>query len=1031
MPSFRGAVTDPQHAVVVGAQVRVINQATGVERAVKTNNEGLYTAPFLSPGIYKITVQAPGFSEADSDPLIVTVGQAFAFNVELKVGSANEQVTVRGASELLNTTDGSVSTVIDQQFIQDMPLNGRSLQSLMALAPGVSTVVAESSGEEMSVNGQRLSSNYFTVDGVSVTNNVSKGNSNIPYNLNGTAENLTTVGTTQSMVSLEALQEFRVSTSSYSAEYGRGPGGQFSFTTRSGTNNWHGSAFDYFRNEALDAQNWFSDTPQWYNPNPVAPLPKPPERQNDFGGAFGGPVRIPHLYNGKDKTFFFFNYEGLRLMLPQPAVTYNIPSLSERAQAPAILKPILDAYPTPNGPDRGDGMAYFVAGTSNPNAIDTFALRIDHSVSDNLKLFGRFSHAPSHSTTNNPGWSNATTYANGDDSLTLGSIWLLSPTLTNEARFNFTRNTSAFQTVYQNFGLGSIDPDYSNFLGAGRINLLVTLYWDTYAQNTLTYPTTNGQNQINLVDAFSKSIGRHSFRFGVDYRRLADSLPNGYLSESVFYDSEASVLSNNTTALFNVNKWLYTLQPVYMNLSLFAQDEWKVTPRLSLSLGLRWDVNPAPKDADGHNPYTLNEISNLQTATLAPANTPLWHTDYTGFQPRLGFAYLANQTPGHETVIRGGFGIFDDTGSARAKIWNGGLGLISSMPFKGSPFPATPAMIASIPPPSITAPYNGSIFATDPNLRLPYTLQWNLAVEQALDRRDKIAVTYVGNAGRRLLLENYYVPNTPACPSSTCNIYTEVNGALSNYDAMQAQFQRQLSRGLQAIVSYTWSHALDNESNNTNPVAQTRALAFGYASSNFDIRQNLQSAITYDLPWKPENKLASAALSRWSIDARIMSSTALPVDVTSGATTVTGETIAYNPNIVPGVPLYVSSVNGLTPPGGRATNYKAFAPAYDSAGNLIEGDAGRNSARGFGGSQLDMAIRKDFHLAESVGLQFRAEAFNVLNHPQFGSVNGNLSAGIPLFGAASGTRNSFIGSQNGLYETGGPRSLQLALRLHF
>jgi hypothetical protein len=279
---FQGRVSDPQQAVVVGAEVLIVNQASGVERKVKTNADRLYTTPFLSPGIYKITVQAPRFSAASSGPLIVTVGQSQEFDAQLKVGGAHDSVTVDGQSQNLNTIDGAVSTIVDHQFVEDIPLNDRSRQSLMALAPGVSTVVAESNGEEMSVNGQRLSSNYFTVDGVSATNNMSKGNSNIPYNLNGSAANLTTVGTTQSMISLEALQEFRVSTSSYSTSYsasysagnGRAPGGQFSFTSRSRTNSWHGSAFDYFRNEALEAPNWFTGTPQWYSANPISPLPK-------------------------------------------------------------------------------------------------------------------------------------------------------------------------------------------------------------------------------------------------------------------------------------------------------------------------------------------------------------------------------------------------------------------------------------------------------------------------------------------------------------------------------------------------------------------------------------------------------------------------------------------------------------------------------------------------------------------------------------------------------------------------------------
>jgi Carboxypeptidase regulatory-like domain/TonB dependent receptor len=1017
-----GIVSDPQKAVVPGARVRVVNQATGIEQTSTTNTDGSYVVPFLLPGTYRITMQATGFSTATSDPVTLTVGQNLVFNVQLSVGNTSEIVTVRGGSELLNTTNGAVSTVIDRQFIENMPLNGRSLQSLMTLAPGAVTGVADGNGEELSVNGLRQEANYFTVDGVAATSNVNPVN-NIntnPNNLDGTAASTTLLGTTQSLISIDALQEFRVNTSTYSAEYGRLAGGQFSFTSRSGTNDWHGSAFEYFRNNDLDANNWFNDA---HN------LGKEPERQNDFGGTFGGPVRIPHVYNGRDRTFFSFSYEGLRLTLPQAATTYFVPSLSLRAEAPAALQLFLNAFPKPNGADTGTGMAYFTAAYSNPNQVDSTSVRIDHSINDDLKIFGRYSHSPNSTISNDPGWSTVERLYNGSDTGTLGVTAIIDPTLVNEFRFNFSRITDANETSYQNYNYGSITPDYTG-LPAYPVGLLICFcFKGEEAENNLSLPAVNAQNQINAVDTVSKFVGKHGLKFGFDYRRLANDIYSVYTrGEYAQFYSEAAVLSD-TTNFFNIGNFPFALQPVYMNLSFFLQDDWKITPRLSLSLGLRWDLNPAPKDAGGHNPYTLTEVSNLATATLAPANTPLWHTDYRGFGPRFGLGYLLNTTPGHETVLRTGFGVFYDTGSIRSRTWFSGAGSSQYDSFIGNPLPATAAQIDSVGVPSVSVPIAGDIYAADPNLRLPYTLQWSFALEQALDRRDKVTLTYNGNAARRLLVESYLEPNSPVCPASTCDVYVMQNAASSNYNAMLLQYQRVLSRGLQVIASYTWSHALDDYSTNNIPVADTRALNLQWADSNFDIRNNFQAAVTYNLPGTYRNGLASAALARWSLDTRITAQSAMPVDITDGAAyTPTGESILYNPNLVPGVPLYLY---GPQYPGGRAINYNAFTPALDAAGNLIQGDVGRNAFRGFGGTQLDLAIRKDFHLGEKVGLQFRAEAFNLFNHPQFGAIYTNLGTGEPLFGTASSTRNSYLGGLNTLYQTGGPRSLQIALRLHF
>src|SRR6266480_1350607 len=329
-----GRVVDPANATIVGAKVEIVNSETGVKYSVETNSEGIYTIPSLQPGIYRMEVSKPGFKALLKPDIVLHVQDVIAINFSLPLGSVTETVTVEAGASMINTTDASVSTVVDQTYVKNMPLNGRSFQDLILLTPGVLTQSPQGLGQgngfslglgqsgEFSVNGQRTESNYYTVDGVSANVGSTTGSFMVQSaGPSGSLSAATALGTTQALVSVDDLQEFRVQSSSYSAEYGRNPGGQFAFETKSGTNQWHGTAYDYLRNGFFDAPDWFNNYLQ---------LPEPAIRQNDFGGTLGGPVRIPRFYDGKDKTFFFVSYEGLRLTSPQPAASNLVPSLCVR-----------------------------------------------------------------------------------------------------------------------------------------------------------------------------------------------------------------------------------------------------------------------------------------------------------------------------------------------------------------------------------------------------------------------------------------------------------------------------------------------------------------------------------------------------------------------------------------------------------------------------------------------------------------------------------------------------------------------------
>jgi hypothetical protein len=1016
-----GRVTDPSGAVIVDAEVQIKNVETNLSVTAKTNQDGLYTIPSLRPGQYLINVRKPGFKSVTVTQVTLNVQDNVVRNFALQVGSVSETVTITAGGQNINTTDAAVSTVVDRKFVENMPLNGRSFQDLLTLAPGVLQVSGRVGySGEISVNGQRTEANYFTVDGVSANTGTSASNVILGSGYSGSLPGETVFGTTQSLVSIDALQEFRASTSTYSAEYGRTPGGQFSFSTRSGTNNWNGSAFDYFRNEVLDANNWFNKAA---NPQ----VPRLPERQNDFGGTLGGPIVIPGLYNGKGKTFFFFSYEGLRLTVPQPFHRYSVPDMTLRQQGPAALQPFLNAFVVPNGGEDGqnDGLAYFNLAYSSPSSLDNVGIRVDHSFSDRLKLFGRYANTPSSNWDYiYPAFKNNS--AINVRTLSVGATSLITPTQANELRFNITQNNASSSFTSTNFG-GATPFDFRKLPGpngqpasAVGSELFFVLAFGGFPGWGVE-DTTHSQRQYNITDAYTWSHGTHQFKFGVDWRRLATYIRPITNLQLLEFTSRASLLANSAGFALVTQNTSMPVEPVYHNFSAFVQDEWKVNSRLSLSLGLRWDVNPAPGNLNGPSPYTLDQITNLATAKLAPQNTPLWNTDWHGFAPRVGLAYQLRQATGRETVLRTGFGLFYDMGNAQGSIgFAGGIGFQSTSIFSGVPVPLTSAQV-TLPPPSVASPYNAGVFSFDPNLRLPYTMQWNLAVEQGLGASQTLTVNYVGSGGRKLLADFGYSPANNPNFSLGNGLDITANRATSSYNALQVKYQKSFSHGLQALASYTWSHSIDDASSNFSLLYLLRS------SSDFDVRHNFQAAITYNIPGNYSNPIASAVLEHWGLDTRISARSALPVDILGDSTAidpVTQQIQNFRPDLVPGQPIYLY---GSQYPGGRIINYNAFAAA--PAG--VEGNTPRNFTRGFDAVQADVALRRDFPIHERLHLQFRAEAFNLLNHAIFGSIYNQLSYGPQQFGYAYNTLNISLGNLNPLYQSGGPRSLQLSLKLAF
>jgi len=586
--------------------------------------------------------------------------------------------------------------------------------------------------------------------------------------------------------------------------------------------------------------------------------------------------------------------------------------------------------------------------------------------------------------------------------------------------------------VIDAFG-GNTPVDLAHLAGGGTgSSAFVILSYGGYFTFIQQGATLGAQRQWNLVDAVSLSLGRHQFKFGVDYRRLAPFAQDP--TPAFFYNflSKNAVVTNSANSVHS--SVFAPAYPLYRNFSAFAQDEWKVSSRLSLSVGLRWEVNPAPGVTQGLKPYTIDfRGSDPNTWGLAPQGTPLWKTTWHNFAPRLGIAYVLRNTPGHETVVRGGGGVFFDTGQLRGSDSFLGPGFVAnSFPtcppcsFPGS-LSATLPVIVNPPAP----PYN-LVRGFSTHLQLPYTLEWNASVEQALGRSQTVTFSYVGSHAARLLeLNRFSAPTNPI----THSFFLNRNGLTSDYDALQVQFRRRLSRGLSLLGSYGWSHCIDYGSTNYGNYQ------FGYLRGNcdFDVRHNLSTAFSYDLPQVKQGQFLKAVLNHWGLDNRFTARTAFPVLLVGRQLfdPATSQIFQVGLNSVPGQPVYLYGANcaavlqglgDLTPgqgcPGGRAINPQAFANVASGLGS-----APRNFARGFGAWQMDLAIRRDFKIHENLKLQFRAEAFNIFNHPNFGVIN--PSFGQKTFGQATSTLANSLGVLSPLYQLGGPRSMQFALKLMF
>ena len=1062
--TLSGTVVDKAGAVVPDVKITVLNTATAAKREVSTNPQGDFSVAILPPGKYSLRAVREGFARIEIPNITLNTNDERRLLVNLKVGAVSETITV-DASTIGYESSSAVGTVVDSNLVNELPLKGRSFQSLLLMTPGVvSGGTAGKEAGQLSVNGLRTNSNYWTIDGVSANTGVaSTGQASLNVNqaFTGAIPGFNAFGGTNGLISVDALQEFKVQTASYSAEFGRQPGGQVQLTTRSGSNQYRGVLYDYLRNDILEANDWFAN-----HRNPQTPRPK--TRLNDFGGTFGGPIF-------RNRTFFFFSYEGMRYRHPVNLSNTYVPSATLRND-PKIdpnIRALLNAFPTSTQPEVNNTQLYPYY-QSSPLNSDSLSLRVDQIINAKWTLFGRYAYAPS----NQQIWSLAQlqTSETNQKTGTVGLTGLLTPSLTNQLSFNYSSAGGTGKTTIEPVN-GAVTPTLAQLFG-GKAPIGGNTTFASWSFFSSSYPNTfnlsvgdqtqNASRSLNITDNLSWSRGKHLLKFGVDYRRLSSTLAPKDYNLNVSANTLNSLETNVMDSVSVTGNRQATLN--YDNVSFYAQDGWRVTPRLTVDMGLRWELNPPPS---GLNPTDLFYVKGWQdptTMAITPQGTQAYSTDWHALAPRLGASYELRKQSGWETVVRGGYGMFYDLSSAVAGYSIGGALRSSSFVKQSVPFSDT--ILAPIPDRSYptTAPYPASLplIGLLDGYTTPTTHEWNVALQQGLGKNQVLTVTYVGNGARKLprsysLLVNgtsngasvgFTNPNFASGASVRVTRNDAGYGDSSDYSGLQVQFQRQLHKGLQLLSNYTWAHAIDTASQDTQIFGYlfpTQKPQMTRGNSDNDRRQTFNIAMSYQAPSFHPNNIVLRALNTglvkgWVLDNMFTAQSGVPIDVTlqrdSGGYDV--NPINLHPDIVSGQPFWLSNT---TVAGGKYINPAAFQVPANVLGpvqSVTQGNLPRNYLRAPVSWQYDTSIGRDFKLTDRYKLQYRAEMFNALNHPNFGGYSVGLGYYSPAFKPAPlpstfGRATSMVGSggQGGLlgmiplFSNGGPRSVQMALKLVF
>jgi len=1015
--SVVGRILDVTGAGVPGAAITVINQKTGFRRTAESDPGGAYAVTSLEPGEYTIKITKDQFRPINDFDVPLPAETATPIDFVLQVGSWLGEIRVEGIASPIERTDASVGGQFEHDEITRIPVNGGKVLDLLGMTPGtVVTPATRGEAGQFSANGQRPNSNYFTVDFLSANIGVTAGG--LPeQSTGGTLPGVSAFGSLDALAPLESIQELQVRTSSAVAEFGRLPGASVALTTQSGSNGFHGATSLHLRHEFFAARDWFGNQ---------AGFGRLPLRLGDLTQTFGGPVR-------RDHTFFFLSYE--RLALRQSYVWVQpTPSLSTRQAAGGWAQPALSFFPMPNAGQLTGGIGEWVGGSVLPAGMNTGTARVDQALGSRASLFARYSDSPSTNQFGNLGIDDLDLRIR---SLTAGLNVRPTPNLTMDLRLNETE-TAAHSSWSASVAPLAPPPDGADTVGPPPssapnclLEPMVSVFLNSTAPcNYLVRFTIGGigqlvygpegdrkQRQFQAVDTVALQRRKHSLGFGADYRAITAVREDAAKTLGVIADNVAGLTSTK-------NLWVFTVAPGagggapgaetlnVQELSLWALDTWQPSKRLTVSAGLRWEFSPAPvpspADLLANLIFFYNPVSGI--TELATQPRPLWPTSYGDFAPRLGVAYRL--AADGSTVLRVGGGLYYDSSvSIATDILNGGP--LSAGKFTSQRYAPVSTVLG---------------YGFMPNLNLPQIRQWNVALEHAFGAHDTFSVSYVGSSAWSLIRrEMGGVPGD----SLTKFVALTTNDGRSNYQSLQVHYRRHFAHGLDLTTSYTWARSMDNDSSDAFLVwaGAGSPPANDWGPSDFDVRHSFTASAVYEMG-KPKDAAARRGfMTGWAASGIFRARTGFPITVQQAEEyDGIGVANAFRPNLVASQPVWIGD---LSAPGQRRLNPAAFQTT--AAG--VQGNLGRNAIGGFGTSQFDAALSREFTHGEHRSLQVRIEAFNLFNTPSFADPVKFLDN--PLFGQSTSMLNMMLGSGSPgsglapMLQAGGPRAFQASLRLRF
>ena len=1077
-----GVVEDSTGAIIINAKVTAVHQGTGESREVRTNDRGEFNFPFLHIGEYTLTAEASGFRSQRQTGIELQVDKTVKLQIAMAVGGVTESVEVTAAAPLIDASTSSLGQVIGNQKIAELPLNGRNAFALGLLSGNTVPVTGMATNLPFVAGGGRFALNDVLLDGIDNNSSVNSGN----IGRNGIAYT----------PSVDAVEEFKVKTSSFSAEFGRSAGAIVSANTKSGTNEYHGSGWDFLRNEKLDANNFFS------NAGSVA---RQPFKQNQFGFTMGGPTSIPKIYKAKDHTFFFVDYEGMRRRTTASSTILDIPPTAFRSgdfstYKPAIYDPrarkigptgsvistpfpgniipqnmlnpgavaTINLLPSPNFGASGAQSRNFLRIAPHPYNNDQFDAKIDHRLATRDTLFARVSAA--NATTPDPGsfdgfiGAGSSTIRNTRSGV-LNETHLFGPNAVNEARVGYTRINGS--TVPLDAATGVAFAQKNNIaMFPFPVQGFPTVQFAYSGQNSGTTefsqigggaPNLSIENTFQGSDNLSITHGNHTFKTGVDVRRYRFDNINGggtLIFGSIFSSSTDSAGSGAPLADFLMGypsntdgkQLLDWARQRDLYVGSYFQDDWKISPRLTINFGIRYDLYTQPVDARDRG--GLFDVSNGHMALPGQNgfSRAIVKGDHNNFAPRLGFAYSASQ----KFTIRSGGGIF----YSRREQNNGVTQIGANIPNTPAVlFPAISPAATVAPPVTISSPL--LLAGIDPNFTGitpanavsyntrtpsftnvpdPYVAQWNFSLQYALQKNLMVETAYSGSKSTKLITRQNLnqIPMAWAMAGHTTQAerpFPLINNSVgydsaignSSYNALNMRLEKRYSAGLTFLLNYTWSKNMESNGDGDSSYDQNGGTTLPLDTYNLtkersyaplDVPHVLNFSYGYQLPfgagrpWLNHKGITNAVLGGWQVNGIITYRSGFPTDIRSSRVAAANQMFAtFNvPDRVSGVSMYLPNpgVDGWFNPAA----FTDPTSVKNTNGTLITqfGNSARRVGRGPSSRNMDFSLFKVLRIHERVNAQFRAEAFNVTNSPTFflpSASNAALTVGTPNFGKLS------------------------------